>query len=174
MSAAFATLGPNAHLVRAADWPGDLRGIDSPGLYGVWVDEEGAKELSKSIGLLVEPGRIYIGEAGATRGMRIPDATLRVRIDGKHLQGRRRISTLRHTLAAALSMPNEDELSRWMRAHLSFAVYPFHNRTTLASLEQQVREIIDPPFNLSGVRNTPVRDRLSQLRKALGRMSSAK
>jgi len=41
--------------------------VDQPGLYSWWVDQTGAKDLTRGLGLPVECGLIYAGLAGATR-----------------------------------------------------------------------------------------------------------
>ena len=88
----------------AADWPGTLHGLLGPGLYAWWTDDEGAAALSHGLGVPVAPGRVYAGQAGATRwpSGRPVTATLGSRIANNHLRGRVRSSTFRRTLAAAL------------------------------------------------------------------------
>src|SRR5438552_3910056 len=103
-NAALAALGEKASRVRARSWPGSLAGLDSPGLYGWWVDEWGAEMLSTGLGAELVAGRIYAGQAGATAWpsgtKRL--ATLRSRIGGNHIRGSVRGSTFRLTLAAVL------------------------------------------------------------------------
>ena len=70
-----------------------------PGLYSWWVDDQGAADLSRGLGLPVPGGLIYAGQAGATRwpsGKR-SQGTLWGRITGMHLGGAAEFSTFRRT-----------------------------------------------------------------------------
>lgn len=178
LNAVLKNLGRAAVRVPAATWPANVANIDRPGIYAVWVNQEGAEDLSKGIDLSLESGRIYVGQTGSQGKS---PAFLRERILGRHLKGSVRTSTLRHTLAAILQRspgrsrsdegilpPGESELSKWMRSHLEIAVSPIENPKILATLEQQVIEMLDPPLNLRGMRRTPLRDRISGLRKVFG------
>lgn len=42
-------------------------GLQSPGLYSWWIDQEGAADLQAGLDQPVAPGLIYAGLAGATR-----------------------------------------------------------------------------------------------------------
>jgi hypothetical protein len=109
--------------------------------------------------------------------------SLRARIGGNHLAGTICGSTFRRTLAAILREPlelqlgppgrlerdSERRLSAWMRQHLEVAVYPFPDRDVLASLENEVLAVLDPPLNLEGMPASPIRARLRVLRAELGR-----
>ena len=78
---------------------------DRPGLYSWWVDEEGAEDLSRGLGLEVKPGLIYAGLAGATRwpsGLR-SNNTLWLRVMTMHLGGNHEFSTFRRTLGAIVA-----------------------------------------------------------------------
>jgi len=169
--------------VRAADWPSGLSSLDSPGLYSWWVDPSGAGRLTGGLGVHLAPGRIYAGQTGATAwpsGLQRA-TTLRHRIGGNHLGGTIRGSTFRLTLAAALMQelglvitgprmldrPSEHLLSGWIRQHLSLAVYPFKAADTLADLEDRVLAVLDPPLNLEAMSSSPLRTRLSELRRVL-------
>jgi hypothetical protein len=75
-----------------------------PGLYSWWVDDQGAADLSRGLGLPVPGGLIYAGQAGAARwpsGKRT-QGTLWGRDTGMHLGGAAEFSTFRRTLAAIL------------------------------------------------------------------------
>jgi hypothetical protein len=151
---ALAALAGAPIRVRARDWPGDLEGIDQPGMYSWWVDRAGAVDLSGGLGERVDAGRIYAGQTGATKwpSGKVGKATLRSRIGGNHLNGRIRGSTFRFTLAAALGEPlglvrtgpqqldtgSEGRLSEWMRDHLEVAVHPFPEPDVLGDLEHRV------------------------------------
>lgn len=173
--------------IAAAQWPLVGEWLDSPGLYSWWVGTEGAGDLAMGLELPLEPGRIYAGQTGATKW---PSGgtgamTLRKRLGGNHLQGSIRSSTFRRTLAACLRAPLELEvlsggvlardsnvrLSAWIRAHLAFVVHPVDDRDVLADLERQVLRSLNPPLNLEGMPETPVRLRLSDLRRELSAAS---
>lgn len=173
-------------LMGAADWPAGVTCLDRPGLFAFWVDEAGAAELSRGLDLPFAAGRIYAGQAGATKwpSGRISDDTLGDRIGRVHLEGKVRRSALRMTLAAILfdrlelvvqaamllQASSEQALSEWTRAHLSVAVHPHDDRDTLGGLEQAVVQRLDPPLNLEDhVPETPVRLRVAVLRRSISR-----
>jgi hypothetical protein len=97
-----------------------------PGLYSWWVDDQGAADLSRGLGLTVPDGLIYAGQAGATRWLsgKRTQGTLWSRISGMHLGGAAEISTFRRTLAAillpVLGLDTEDDpkLSAWISTRL--------------------------------------------------------
>lgn len=170
---------------RAADWPFEAAELAHAGLYAWHVDRAGAAQLSAALGHRVRAGLIYLGQTGATlwpSGKRRA-STLAGRIGRNHLGGRVARSTLRRTLAAcllktcslkhiganALAPLSERVLSGWMREHLSFSIFQTDDRNTLGCLERHVVAAADPPLNLNGCRESPVRKRLGQLREALGR-----
>jgi hypothetical protein len=172
-------------LVPARDWPAGLTCLDRPGLYAWWVDEAGAADLSRGLGLTIAPGRIYAGEAGATKrpSGKANDDTLGKRIGQTHLGGKVRMSTFRWTLASLLFTPldvqvqtamvitpsSEQALTEWMRDHLSIAVHPHDVRDTLGGLMQAVLERLDPPHNLDELPLRPVRERVTELRRRISR-----
>ena len=172
-------------LVPARDWPADLTCLDQPGLYAWWVDEAGAADLSRGRGLTIEPGRIFAGQAGATKwpSGRADDDTLGKRIGQTHLDGRVRSSTFRWTLASILfdqlemqgqasmliTASSERALSEWMREHLSVAVHPHDDRDSLGGLERAILARLDPPLNLDGMPATDVRTRITELRRRISR-----
>ena len=84
--------------------PGGVVLSYAPGLHSWWVDKEGASQLGRGLGLALPPGRIYVGQAGATRwpAGRTVATTLAEQIAETHLGGRVRRSDLRFSLAAAL------------------------------------------------------------------------
>ncbi|MBL7621354.1 MULTISPECIES: DUF6884 domain-containing protein [unclassified Frankia] len=152
---------------------GDRRMLSQPGLYCWWVDYAGAHDLTTCLGQLVAPGLIYAGQAGATRwpsGRRSAN-TLWTRIAGMHLGGRAEFSTLRRTLAAALSgaldLEHKDAapLDAWIRQHLRVTAVPFEDPDRLAQVEATVLDALDPPLNLRGRPQTPLRLRLEELRR---------
>ena len=171
--------------IRVKYWPGMIESLNLPGLYAWQVDEEGAADLSKGLGVEVQSNLIYAGQAGATKwpsGSR-SDQTLRGRIQSNHLNGNVRGSTFRRTLAACLverlalgplrGSPRslapgcEKRLSAWIRNHLSVTVFGFVDRDLLKDLEARVLNILDPPLNLDGMRSSLARSRLSRLRREL-------
>jgi hypothetical protein len=124
-----------------------------PGLYAWWVDDDGARVLSGTLG---EPvvGLIYAGQAGATSSKAAKEsaATLYSRIKGQHIEGNARSSTFRMTLTALLRRPlgleliqprklslhSNEILTAWIREHLSVVTVACPDRATLRSLEQSV------------------------------------
>jgi hypothetical protein len=155
---------------------GQGNGLKVPGLYSWWVDDAGAQDLAKGLGLSVSPGLIYAGLAGATRwpsGKRSKN-NLWSRIAGMHLGGRHQFSTFRLTLGAILANVNktssidEAALTEWMKAHLKVLAIPYDDAHTLGKLEDDVLKEIDPPLNLQGMAASPVRLRLKELRRQLG------
>lgn len=151
-------------------------GLQVPGLYSWWVDEKGAADLSRGLGQPVAAGLIYAGQAGATRwpsGKRSA-STLWSRITGMHLGSAAEFSTFRRTLAAVLrpvlGMTSEDDpqLSAWIKAHLRVIAVPAPDANRLAQAEAAVLDALDPPLNLQGRLSTPVRSRLSELRRHRG------
>jgi hypothetical protein len=183
--AAVADLDEAPRPVAACDWPGGVTCVDQPGLYSWVVDSTGAADLSRGLGCDVMPGRIYAGQAGATKwpSGRVGGNTLGKRIGQMHLGGRVRGSTFRWTLASVLfdqldvqvqasmvvAASSEDALTEWMRSHLSVAVHVHGDRDTLENLERQVLERLDPPLNLAHMRSTLVRNRLTELRRRISR-----
>jgi hypothetical protein len=147
--------------------------LDEPGLYSWWVDPDGAKDLSAGLESSVPPGLVYAGLAGATRwpSGRASSNTLRSRIAGMHLGGRHEFSTFRRSLGAVLAAVHrqdridEDELTRWMHARLRVVAIPCADPDTLGRLESDVLTRLNPPLNLRGMPRTPVRERLTSLRK---------
>jgi hypothetical protein len=172
-------------LVLARNWPAGVTCLERPGLYAWWVDDAGAADLSRGLGLTVDPGRIYAGLSGATwwPSGKTTDHTLGRRIGQMHLGGKVRVSTFRWTLAALLfdqlemqvqafmliTPASEEALSEWMREHLCVAVHPYDDRDTLAGLEHAVLERLDPPLNLRHMQATPVRKRLTELRQRISK-----
>ena len=182
---AIADLDEHPTLVRACDWPADLTGLDHPGLYTWWVDDEGAADLEAGLGMELAGRRIYAGQAGATRwpSGSPTSNTLGKRIGQMHLGGKVRMSTFRWTLAAILferldvqvrasmviAPSSEEALSEWMGRHLSAAVHVHDDRGSLEGLERQLLELFDPPLNLRHMQPTPQRLRLTELRRRISR-----
>ena len=173
-------------LVPASEWPAGAEGLDRPGLFAFWVDEAGAADLSRGLDLPLEAGRIWVGQAGATKwpSGRANSDTLGDRIARTHLLGRVRSSTIRLTLAsilfvqlelvvqasALLQASAEQDLSDWMSAHLSVAVHPHDDRDSLAGLEQAVVQRLDPPLNIEDyLPATSVRQSVIALRRRISR-----
>ena len=55
----------------------------------------------------------------------------------------------------------------WIKEHLKVAIAAYADRDSLEDLEKQVLKVLDPPLNLQGMPSTPVRSRLSSLRKRI-------
>jgi hypothetical protein len=143
-----------------------------PGLYAWFVDRDGARELSIGLGLQVEEGLIYAGQAGATRwpsGKRSGN-TLYSRVMDMHVRGSTTMSTFRRTLASVLQPSagsagvDESRVTQWMLAHLSVATVPVADADGLSRIEEQVLSRLDPPLNLSRMSGTPLRKRLKHKR----------
>lgn len=149
------------------------RGTRSPGLYSWWVDDSGADDLSAGLAHSVEPGLIYAGLAGAarSRSRRKSTNTLWGRIRGMHLGGRHEFSTFRLSLGSILAAAwgdtaiDEERLTTWMHDHLQLIAIPVADADGLDRLETEVLAALDPPLNLSKMAKTPVRTRLSGLRR---------
>ena len=170
----------------AGEWPAGAEGLDRPGLFGFWVDEAGAADLARGLDLPFEAGRIYVGQAGATKwpSGRAGTESLGDRVGRIHLAGKVRGSVLRLTLASILldqldlvvqaamllQASSEQALGEWMRAHLLVAVHPHDDRDSLAGLEQAVVQRLDPPLNLETyLPATSVRQSAASLRKRISR-----
>ena len=179
---AVARLSDRSRAESPVTFPIDQDAAGQAGLYSWWVDEIGLAMLLQSLGRPLPP-LIYIGQAGATssRSRTVRLATLRSRIRGNHLSGNISSSTFRLTLSAILREPLELELtpsgrlnpesnqrvSTWMREHLSLVIFPWATRGTLVYLEESVLAAIDPPLNLMGMSEDPIRTKLKALRKEL-------
>jgi hypothetical protein len=167
---------------RARDFPAGQLDVDQPGLYAWFSDADTREMLADALGGVFGE-LIYAGQAGASakRSGTERVATLRSRIGGNHLRGNIDSSTFRKTLTAVLferlglrlSGPGKLDrastqlVSEWMQAHLSLATVACPDRATLAALEEDVLQVLDPPLNLMGMRPTPARTRLKKLRHAL-------
>ncbi|MGY4653773.1 DUF6884 domain-containing protein [Mycobacterium sp. URHB0021] len=148
---------------------------DRPGLYSWWVDDEGADDLSRGLGLEVGAGLIYAGLAGATRwpsGVR-SNNTLWLRVMTMHLGGNHEFSTFRRTLGSIIAHSrvttqiDEEALTRWMHSHLRLVTVSYDDRDVLGRLERDVLAELDPPLNLQHMKPTPIRRRLKELRRAI-------
>ncbi|MBF4161595.1 DUF6884 domain-containing protein [Nocardioides acrostichi] len=147
-------------------------GFRVPGLYSWWVDDSGALDLTSGLGHQVDPGLIYAGLAGATRsGGSSSSNTLWGRIATMHLGKKHEFSTLRRSLGSVLASAygqaaiDEEQLTRWMHAHLRVVLVPYPDVDSLGDLETEVLLELDPPLNLAKVEKTPLRRELSALRK---------
>lgn len=152
----------------------DWAGLSSAGIHTWCVDSEGARDLSVGLGTEVLPGLIYAGQAGATRwpsGGRSKN-TLWDRLVRMHLDGRARFSTFRRTHGSLLLEPlglrdaDDPALSEWIQSHLRVVAVAVVDADALMTIEHQVLEQLDPPLNLKRMLPTPVRLRLSELRRA--------
>lgn len=151
----------------------DRSALNAPGLYSWWVDVRGAADLADGVGSPVAPDLIYAGLAGATRwpSGKQSTNTLWSRIAGMHLGKRHEFSTFRRTLGSVLAAHrhedhiDEQALTSWMREHLEVIAIPFDDPDTLGRLERDVLTALDPPLNLQGMAATPVRRKLTELRR---------
>lgn len=150
-------------------------GLGGPGLYSWWVDDAGARDLTEGLGHPIESGLIYAGLAGATRSRsgKKSSNTLWGRIRGMHLGGRHDFSTFRRTLGAVLAAQrgerriDEERLTAWMHGHLRVVTVPVADADILDQLETHVLGALDPPLNLAKMPRTPVRERLTDLRRRI-------
>ena len=144
-----------------------------PGLYSWWVNEEGALDLTNGLGHRVAAGMIYAGLAGATRwpSGRRSSNTLWLRIAKMHLGANHQLSTFRFTIGAILASVegsqqiDEVALTRWMKAHLKVIAVPFRDADSLEQVEEAVLVELDPPLNLKGMTSTPLRRKITDLRR---------
>jgi hypothetical protein len=152
-------------------------GLRHPGMYSWWVDHAGAATLSAGLDHQIVPGLIYAGLAGAThtRLGKKSSNTLWGRIRTMHLGGRHEFSTFRHSLGSILAKEflwtgiDEAALTAWMYEHLRVVAVPVADADSLDDLETTVLAQLDPPLNLMKMSKTPVRKRLSDLRRQYGR-----
>ncbi|MCP3938240.1 MAG: hypothetical protein GY708_23070 [Actinomycetia bacterium] len=181
------SVGPNELASRlrdleAAVTPDELlgrgrSGLDCPGLYSWWVDDEGAEDLARGLGRPLAPGLIYAGLAGATRSRsrRRSTNTLWGRLQGMHLGTRSDFSTFRRSLGSILaevrgtSGIDEVHLSSWMHEHLRVVAVPVDDADGLDGLESDVLAELDPPLNLAKMPKNGTRQRLTELRKLHGK-----
>jgi hypothetical protein len=88
-----------------------------------------------------------------------------------HLGGRHEFSTFRRTLGAVLANAagsdsiDQVALTAWMHRHLKVVAILYDDADTLGRLEEDVLKTLDPPLNLKGMTSTPVRLRLTELRR---------
>ncbi|MFI6518643.1 DUF6884 domain-containing protein [Spirillospora sp. NPDC050679] len=152
----------------------DKRPLTSPGVYGLWVDESGAQDLAAGLGLPLEPGLLYVGEAGATKqpeGKRSAN-TLAARLDDVLVTGRGGSATFRRSIAAVLREPlglaHEDDplLAEWMTGHVSVVPVPHADAEGLGLLIDRLVARLDPPLNIKAgvVGPSKVRARIRALR----------
>ncbi len=163
-------------------FPSDPTVASNPGLYSWWADGEARRQIGAVLHFEVPP-LIYAGQAGATQwpSARKSSATLASRIRANHINGNASSSTFRLTISAILMDPLElsvakpgrlnpgdrKRVSTWIREHLKVSIAPYADRDSLEELEKQLLEALDPPLNLQGMPSTPIRTRLSQLRKRI-------
>lgn len=147
-------------------------GLDCTGLYSWWVDDDGAAQLSAGLGVALDPGLIYAGQAGAnSRIAQRPSAsTLWRRIGRKHLGRRVGSSTFRRSLGSILTVVrdsgviDEATLTKWMVAHLRVIAIAVPEPAALDRLETAVLGALDPPLNITKMPRTELRSRLRALR----------
>jgi hypothetical protein len=176
-------LGESANAQPCGDFPWGRSDLEAPGLYSWWIDDAGAAAMTRGLGQSVAPGLVYAGLAGATSaGRSSVSSTLRSRIAGNHLRGGIHGSTWRKSLTAMLldqldldvssgdlAPSSQAELTDWMRRHLMLAVYPIADSRGVGAAEDALLERLDPPLNLDGMGETPVRAALRGLRRELPR-----
>ena len=164
------------------EFPRDTDDAAKAGLYSWWADRE-ARELFESVARAPVGAMVYVGQAGATSGPsgKESTATLKSRIRSNHIRGNLSSSTFRLTISAMLRGPLNLRLERpgklvsaenhrvtqWIESHLRVAIVPWNHRDSLGCVEQAVLDVLDPPFNLDGRPPTTLRQRLTDLRRAI-------
>jgi hypothetical protein len=175
VSEAVRVLSASNHAESASSFPSRGQRALLPGLYSWWADQA-AREAIGAVLKAEMPALIYAGQAGAGTG-----ADLKQRILSTHIGGQITRSTFRLTLASVLrheldlhllapeklSDQSEQALTRWIKQHLSVAVFPYADRSTLRSFEEDVIRRLDAPLNLSKMQKGDVRRRLSALRSEI-------
>lgn len=160
-------IGDATRSVAAQSIPGEARLPSTPGLYSWWADTEAQSTFGRVLGVAVVP-LVYVGQAGAGTS-----ATLASRILRNHITGSMRRSTFRRTVGAVLQTDRggrpqtEDDVTTWIRTHLSVVAVPVHERRLIADVEEAALRHYDPPLNLKGMRRSDARARLSALRAAI-------
>lgn len=92
-----------------------------------------------------------------------------------HLGGRHEFSTFRLSLGAILgnawraSEIDEVRLTGWMHEHLRVVAIPVEDADTLDGVETRVLRELDPSLNLDKIPQSPVRTRLTELRRGFSR-----
>jgi hypothetical protein len=168
----------------------DHDAADHAGLYSWWADSAAQKLFAcvfarQGIDLVYrhtegEWTLVYVGQAGATRwpSGKVSDATLMSRVGSLHINGNVAGSTFRKTISAILldsldlrvvgpdrlAANGESKVSKFISEHLRVRVVPLGDRDSLKRTEQAVLEELDPPFNIEGRPETPVRRQLSNRR----------
>ncbi len=181
---ALRTLADGTAALSPRDFPWGRSDVYSPGVYSWWLDADGAKLLTYALSHPVPIGLVYAGQAGATAwpSGTVRAATLLSRIGNNHLRCRVTSSTWRLSLAAALyealdlrvrmgnlSADSEDRLTAWMHEHLRLVVHPISHPDAISDIEARLLAALDPPLNLEGRPDTPVRSALSGRRAVLKR-----
>lgn len=165
-------------------FPADPVAAGKPGLYSWWADAEARELFLHATGGIPVGRLLYVGQAGATHwpSGRRTTATLKSRIRGNHIRGNLSSSTFRHTISALLRgpldlrlaepgrlMPEENRrVSRWIEDHLRVAIVAVVDLDKLGRIERAVLDALDPPFNLNGRPPSDFRQRLAELRRAIG------
>jgi hypothetical protein len=91
-----------------------------------------------------------------------------------HLGGRHEFSTFRLSLGSILahargeSEIDEAALTLWMHDHLRVIAIPVDDGDILNHLETAILAVLDPVLNLAKMQRTPVRNRLTELRREYG------
>jgi hypothetical protein len=126
---------------------------------------------------------IYLGQAGATAwpSGKQSTTTLRLRVDGQHLNGLIGNTTFRVALAAILfdrlklrgagprklTAASEKRLTDWMNDHLMVSSRARPDRRSLGELEHALLCKLDPPFNIVGMPESEIRTALKKKRIAM-------
>jgi hypothetical protein len=182
-----ALLGDPAHAESCATFPLDPVLAAQPGIYAWHGDAEADRFFGAILGEPLHP--LFVDAAGATsfRTGRANSATLDSAIGRTHLHGSTQSSSFRRSLAAVLfkelglrcdrpkqlADDSNARLTAWMREHLGVVTVPFGNRRGLAYTAEAMRDLLDPPFNLTGYAATPARRVIRARRKRYFSLATA-
>ena len=119
------------------------------GIYAWYADEVGQSTLRRA-GLTVrdDDRPVYIGKTLAKRGFRD-------RILGMHIRGDTENSTLRKTLTGMLKAAGcpSDDVSNFMRIHLTVALVPVDNEALLPCIEPKLIKTLEPVLCIQELKN---------------------
>ena len=140
---------------------GDSPDLGRRGVYA-WYADMGGHSILRQAGLVGgdEDRPVYIGKTLARRGFR-------QRVLGMHIHGNAENSTLRKTLAGVLKAAGRspDDVSNYMRAHLSVALLPVDSDALIPGIERNLIESLEPVLCVEG-RDTRNGEQVRRLRSA--------
>ncbi len=166
------------HAEPCAGFPADGSSAASPGVYAFHADGIAQRVLARALG--ETPGPLYVDQAGSSsrRTHVASGATLGSAVARTHLRGSTVASSFRRSVAALLwheldlccdapkrlTPASNARLTAWMLEHLRVATVAVDDRSSLWLIGQYVGHCLDPPLNLDGYENDPVRRHIRELR----------